>query len=120
MYSNRSPPTVPAGMELPYISIPSTCVIVPSTGISRLRIYSSIVGAVYMFVIRDFQAEAIHSFDVCPTRSLTLRCDTPCHSVPCLLVAIRVDVRVTAASSGANVLGPILLTTPYIRVGRCD
>jgi hypothetical protein len=28
-------------------------------------------GRSWMFVIRDFQAEAIHSFDVCLTRSVT-------------------------------------------------
>src|SRR5438477_119293 len=37
MYSKRSPPTVPAGMELPYMSIPAKCGIAPSTGISRFR-----------------------------------------------------------------------------------
>src|SRR5689334_625724 len=42
MYSNRSPPTVPAGIESPYISIPGRCGIAPSTGISRSRRYSSI------------------------------------------------------------------------------
>src|SRR5436190_332634 len=45
MYSNRSPPTVPAGMELPYISIPARCGIAPSTGISLLRRYSSMLGS---------------------------------------------------------------------------
>src|SRR6185436_4172314 len=46
MYSKRSPPTAPAGMELPYISIPARWGIAPSTGISRLRRYSSIVGSI--------------------------------------------------------------------------
>src|SRR5258705_251311 len=45
MYSKRSPPTVLAGMELPYMSIPSRCGIAPSTGISRLRRYSSMPGS---------------------------------------------------------------------------
>src|SRR6185295_5249267 len=45
MYSKRSPPTVLAGMELPYISIPSNCGIAPSTGISLLRRYSSMLGS---------------------------------------------------------------------------
>src|SRR5713101_6466638 len=42
MYSNKSPPTVPAGMVSPYISIPGRCGIAPSTGISLSRRYSSI------------------------------------------------------------------------------
>src|SRR5580658_3963896 len=41
MYSNRSPPTVPAGMVLPYISIPGRCGMAPSTGISLSRKYAS-------------------------------------------------------------------------------
>src|SRR5262249_42576146 len=44
MYSKRSPPTVPAGMELPNISMPGMCGIAPSTGMSRSRRYSSMVG----------------------------------------------------------------------------
>src|SRR5450432_206914 len=43
MYSKRSPPTAPAGMELPYMSIPGNRGITPSTGSSRLRRYSSMV-----------------------------------------------------------------------------
>src|ERR1700736_1209240 len=52
MYSNRSPPTVPAGMEFPYISIPGRCGIAPSTGISLLRRYSSILGSLYGVTIK--------------------------------------------------------------------
>src|SRR6267154_4655361 len=58
MYSKRSPPTVPAGIELPHISIPCTWGIAPSTGISRLRRYSSILGALYGVAIREFRKEA--------------------------------------------------------------
>src|SRR4029077_18522197 len=47
----RSPPTDSAGIELPYISIPGICGIAPSTGVSRWRRYSSIVGTVRVFVI---------------------------------------------------------------------
>src|SRR5215472_5968068 len=54
MYSNRSPPTVPTGMELPYISIPGTCGIAPSTGINLFRKYSSILGSVYALAITEF------------------------------------------------------------------
>src|SRR5271168_1894523 len=46
MYSKRSPPTLPAGMEFPYMSVRSRCGIAPSTGISRLRRYSSMLGSV--------------------------------------------------------------------------
>src|SRR5271156_5312812 len=42
MYSKRSPPTVPAGIEFPNISMPGMCGIAPSTGINRSRRYSSI------------------------------------------------------------------------------
>ena len=35
---------LPAGMELPYVSMPANYGIAPSTGIRRLRRYSSIVG----------------------------------------------------------------------------
>src|ERR1035437_778539 len=45
MYSKRSPPTFPAGIELPNISMPSRCGIAPSTGINLLRRYSSILGS---------------------------------------------------------------------------
>src|SRR5215468_12178422 len=44
MYSKRSPPTAPAGIEFPNISIPGMCGIAPSTGINRSRRYSSIFG----------------------------------------------------------------------------
>src|SRR5215475_4429992 len=57
MYSNRSPPTVPAGMEFPYISISGRCGIVPSTGMSRLRRYSSIAKSVSGAAIRDFHTK---------------------------------------------------------------
>jgi hypothetical protein len=50
MYSNRSPPTVSAGIELPYISIPGKWGMAPSTGKSRFRRYSSIVGAAVVMV----------------------------------------------------------------------
>src|SRR6476661_1274464 len=53
MYSKRSPPTVSAGMELPYISIPSSCGIAPSTGISRRRRYSSMLGSVREATIQE-------------------------------------------------------------------
>src|SRR5262245_48340536 len=51
MYSKRSPPTVPAGIEFPNISMPGMCGIAPSTGINRSRKYSSILETVYAFVI---------------------------------------------------------------------
>src|SRR5579863_2470285 len=51
MYSNRSPPTVPAGIEFPNISMPGMCGMAPSTGINRSRRYSSILGIVLIFVI---------------------------------------------------------------------
>src|SRR6266436_6022791 len=51
MYSKRSPPTVPTGIEFPNISMPGMCGIAPSTGIKRSRKYSSILGTVYAFVI---------------------------------------------------------------------
>src|SRR5215471_15006384 len=57
MYSNRSPPTVPAGTEFPYISIPGRCGIAPSTGMSRLRRYSSIAKSVSGAAIRDFRTK---------------------------------------------------------------
>src|SRR5271167_3125160 len=53
MYSKRSPPTVSAGMELPYISIPSSCGIAPSTGISRFRKYSSMLGSICGVAIHE-------------------------------------------------------------------
>src|SRR5215469_8067967 len=46
MYSKRSPPTAPAGIEFPNISMPGMCGIAPSTGINRSRRYSSIFGTV--------------------------------------------------------------------------
>src|SRR5438270_747521 len=52
MYSKRSPPTVPAGMELPYMSIPDRWGIAPSTGISLLRRYSSMPGSICGVTIR--------------------------------------------------------------------
>src|SRR5580704_9430925 len=54
MYSNRSPPTVPAGIEFPNISMPGICGIAPSTGIKRSRKYSSMLGTVLIFVIARF------------------------------------------------------------------
>src|SRR5579872_6980230 len=54
MYSNRSPPTVPAGIEFPNISMPGICGIAPSTGINRSRKYSSMLGTVLIFVISGF------------------------------------------------------------------
>src|SRR5579863_551600 len=44
MYSKRSPPTVPAGIEAPNISMPGICGMAPSTGMRRSRRYSSIFG----------------------------------------------------------------------------
>jgi hypothetical protein len=38
-------PTGPAGMELPYISMPASRGMAPSTGISLLRRYSSMVSS---------------------------------------------------------------------------
>src|SRR3981081_3866996 len=52
MYSKRSPPTLPAGMELPYISMPASWGITPSTGINLLRKYSSMPGSTGVAIIR--------------------------------------------------------------------
>src|ERR1022692_2732588 len=52
MYSKRSPPTGPAGMELPYISIPASWGIAPSTGISLSRRYSSMLSSTCGAAIR--------------------------------------------------------------------
>src|SRR5215472_14919845 len=64
MYSKRSPPTVPAGMELPNISIPGICGIASSTGVRRWRRYSSMVGAVFLGI------RARKSVQDCPCLSL--------------------------------------------------
>src|SRR5215471_13294379 len=57
MYSKRSPPTVPAGIEFPNISMPGRCGIAPSTGINRSRKYSSILEMARVFVIEKFATE---------------------------------------------------------------
>src|ERR1700736_6659835 len=57
MYSNKSPPTVPAGMESPYISTPGRCGIAPSTGMSLSRRYSSIPESREDVVIEAWLAE---------------------------------------------------------------
>src|ERR1700674_81960 len=64
MYSKRSPPTGPAGMELPYISMPTSWGMAPSTGISLLRRYSSIVSSTWGVTIRT-----------------TPRCGSPVHNL---------------------------------------
>src|ERR1043165_4583527 len=43
MYSNRSPPTLPAGTESPCISIPARRGIEASAGVSNSRRYSSML-----------------------------------------------------------------------------
>src|SRR5271168_1294884 len=53
MYSKRSPPTVPAGIEFPNISMPGRRGIAPSTGINRSRKYSPIFGTVFVFVMGE-------------------------------------------------------------------
>jgi len=74
-----------------------------------------------MFVIRDFQAEAIHSFDVANLCSLTwaMRLSMQQRSLV-LSVAIRAAVSVTAPSPEQTF--SVLHTThhTYIRLGRCD
>src|SRR5215470_11941997 len=57
MYSKRSPPTVPAGIEFPNISMPGRCGIAPSTGINRSRRYSSIVEMACVAVIVQFETQ---------------------------------------------------------------
>src|ERR1700688_4189151 len=49
MYSKRSPTTSPAGIDLPYISMPASWGIAPSTGISLLRRYSSMPSSTCRF-----------------------------------------------------------------------
>src|ERR1700687_4288140 len=63
MYSKRSPPTGPAGMELPYISMPTSWGMAPSTGISLLRRYSSIVSSAWGVTIRTILrcGSAVHN-----------------------------------------------------------
>src|ERR1700690_2129654 len=61
MYSKRSPPTVSAGIELPYISIPSSWGIAPSTGISRRRKYSSMLGSTRGVDIHESELSSLGS-----------------------------------------------------------
>jgi hypothetical protein len=42
----------PAGIEFPNISMPGMCGIAPSTGMSRSRRYSSILGTVFAFICK--------------------------------------------------------------------
>src|ERR1700690_357985 len=66
MYSKRSPPTAPAGIESPYISIPGSRGITPSTGSSRLRRYSS------MGMVTDVGGVSIE--ETLPGRGWELQC----------------------------------------------
>src|SRR5712692_9800343 len=71
MYSNKSPPTVPAGMESPYISIPARCGIAPSTGMSLSRKYASIPESREDVVIEPFSSQGVRSSSITAThRSL--------------------------------------------------
>src|ERR1039458_9320108 len=57
MYSKRSPPTGPAGMELPYISMLAIWGIAPSTGISLLRRFrSDVVSLLKVDVLKEIAA----------------------------------------------------------------
>src|SRR5579864_3371754 len=68
MYSNRSPPTVSAGMDFPYMSMPTMLGIVPFTGMRRSRKYWSMVGNVYAFVIKELGYENAGALPpLCPT-----------------------------------------------------
>src|SRR5258706_9465486 len=71
MYSKRSPPTLPAGIEFPYISILARCGMAPSTGISLLRRYSSILGSIGVAI--DYEFSRTWQLSVCGGAALVFQ-----------------------------------------------